>query len=205
MRLDPAAIPVDGGKLGAGPAAPTLMVSKQEAFDGQALAGEPSGEAEIYLVIFGMVHARVERPNYPVTAGAHQHGLLLHEVLLEHARKDLVIVHLRHRHVAPLPDATIRIAVDDRAAGVDEARLGMSLENGEMPFEVSRQGDIVVVEDPEIRSAYPRHRPVEGIRLADVLLLDYLDALAVASQDFGRPVCRTVIDHDDLSGRHGLP
>ena len=181
------------------------MFAEQETRRAEALARETTRQTQVHLVVLATVEVGIERAGFSVAARAHEHGLLLHEVQFEHAQEDLVLGHVRHLRATPVLDATVRMAEDDRVGGVDEARLGMGLENRQVTFEVLRQGDVVVVEDPQILAAHLRHRPIERARLAAILLIDHLDALAVALEDSVRRVRRAVVDHDNLGGRHGLP
>ena len=180
------------------------MMSKQEALDGEPGAGEPPRQAEIHLIVFGMVETRIERADLAIAMGPHQHGLLLHEILLQHARKDLVVGDVRHRHAAAALDPAAGIAVDDPAPRVDEVHGRTILEDGTVTFEVLRQRDVVVVEDPHRGSPHPGHRTIECARLADILLVDHFDAVAVAPQHVRRAVGRPVVHHDDLGRRQGL-
>src|ERR1700722_7267551 len=69
-----------------------------------------------------------------------------------------------------------------------------------------RIGDhyVVVIYDPNVVSGHVLQARVHGTRLAFVLFLQVLDALAVGLKDLLCIVRRAVIDHDHLMGRQSL-
>ena len=148
VLLDPVAAAVFGREQGAGPTAQAAVLAEQEARRSEAPAGEAPCQAQVDVVVVAKAETGIEQADLPVTVCAHEHGLQLHEVLLEHAGEHFVLGHVRHRQEALVLDATVRMALDDHAAGVGEVDLGMGLENRQVTFEALRHGDVVVVKDP---------------------------------------------------------